>query len=189
VDGQIRGGTAQGIGTCIYEKMPFDQCGQPLAGTLVDYLLPGASEIPQIRILHLETPSPYTSLPHSVPKASGRAARSGRLQRSCRPSMTRSREWASNSAICRCFRSAFSTPSKSPGQRNGKKGFALNPPRHKARRVGDMPESNMWLQCLEWVRQRQENMSAATAAFAESRHRGPLPRVPATVVAFIQGCQ
>jgi aerobic carbon-monoxide dehydrogenase large subunit len=61
VDGQIRGGTAQGIGTCIYEAMPFDACGQPLAGTLADYLLPGASEIPAIRILHMETPSPYTS--------------------------------------------------------------------------------------------------------------------------------
>jgi len=61
VDGQICGGTAQGIGTCIYEAMPFDACGQPLAGTLADYLLPGASEIPQIRVLHMETPSPYTS--------------------------------------------------------------------------------------------------------------------------------
>jgi carbon-monoxide dehydrogenase large subunit len=61
VDGQVRGGTAQGIGTCIYEAMPFDACGQPLAGTLADYLLPGASEIPKIRILHMETPSPYTS--------------------------------------------------------------------------------------------------------------------------------
>jgi CO/xanthine dehydrogenase Mo-binding subunit len=60
VDGQIRGGTAQGIGTCIYEAMPFDACGQPLAGTLADYLLPGASEIPEIRVLHMETPSPYT---------------------------------------------------------------------------------------------------------------------------------
>ena len=61
VDGQIRGGTAQGIGTCIYEAMPFDEQGQPLAGTLADYLLPGATEVPAIRVLHMETPSPYTS--------------------------------------------------------------------------------------------------------------------------------
>ncbi len=61
VDGQIRGGTAQGIGTCIYEAMPFDAQGQPLAGTLADYLLPGATEIPEIRVFHMETPSPYTS--------------------------------------------------------------------------------------------------------------------------------
>ena len=61
VEGQIRGGTAQGIGTCIYEAMPFDLRGQPLATTLADYLLPGASEVPNIRVFHMETPSPYTS--------------------------------------------------------------------------------------------------------------------------------
>jgi carbon-monoxide dehydrogenase large subunit len=41
--------------------MPFEECGQPLAATLADYLLPGAPEIPEIRVLHMETPSPYTS--------------------------------------------------------------------------------------------------------------------------------
>ena len=60
VDGQICGGTAQGIGTCIYEAMPFDTQGQPLASTMLDYMLPGAPEVPNIRILHMETPSPYT---------------------------------------------------------------------------------------------------------------------------------
>ena len=60
VDGQVCGGTAQGIGTALYEEMPFDQSGQPLASTLADYLLPGASEVPAIRIEHMETPSPYT---------------------------------------------------------------------------------------------------------------------------------
>jgi len=61
VDGQIRGGTAQGIGTALYEAMPFDAQGQPLASTLADYLLPGATEVPNIRILHMETPSPHTA--------------------------------------------------------------------------------------------------------------------------------
>jgi carbon-monoxide dehydrogenase large subunit len=61
VDGQIRGGTAQGIGTALYEAMPFDAHGQPLASTLADYLLPGACEVPNIRILHMETPSPHTA--------------------------------------------------------------------------------------------------------------------------------
>ncbi len=61
VDGQIRGGTAQGIGTCLYEAMPFDAQGQPLASTMIDYMLPGATEVPDIRVLHMETPSPYTS--------------------------------------------------------------------------------------------------------------------------------
>jgi aerobic carbon-monoxide dehydrogenase large subunit len=60
VDGQIQGGTAQGIGTALFEEMPFDRQGQPLATTLADYLLPGCAEVPPIRILHMETPSPYT---------------------------------------------------------------------------------------------------------------------------------
>jgi carbon-monoxide dehydrogenase large subunit len=60
VDGQVCGGTAQGIGTCLYEAMPFDSQGQPLASTLLDYMLPGPTEVPDIRILHMETPSPYT---------------------------------------------------------------------------------------------------------------------------------
>lgn len=60
VDGQICGGTAQGIGTCLYEIMPFDAQGQPLASTMIDYMLPGATEVPDIRVLHMQTPSPYT---------------------------------------------------------------------------------------------------------------------------------
>ncbi len=60
VDGQIYGGTAQGIGTALYEEMPYDSEGQPLASTLADYLLPGPTEVPTPRILHMETPSPYT---------------------------------------------------------------------------------------------------------------------------------
>jgi carbon-monoxide dehydrogenase large subunit len=60
VDGQICGGTAQGIGTCLYEETPFDAQGQPLASTMLDYMLPGAPEVPDIRVLHMQTPSPYT---------------------------------------------------------------------------------------------------------------------------------
>jgi aerobic carbon-monoxide dehydrogenase large subunit len=60
VDGQIVGGTAQGIGSALFEEMPFDAQGQPLASTLADYLLPGSHEVPNVRILHMETPSPYT---------------------------------------------------------------------------------------------------------------------------------
>ena len=60
VDGQVYGGTAQGIGTALYEEMPFDAQGQPLATTLADYMLPSAAEVPAMRIDHLETPSPYT---------------------------------------------------------------------------------------------------------------------------------
>src|SRR6187431_655925 len=60
VDGQIYGGLAQGIGTALYEEMPFDASGQPLATTLADYLLPGPTEVPAPRLDHMETPSPYT---------------------------------------------------------------------------------------------------------------------------------
>ena len=56
VDGQIYGGLAQGIGTALYEEMPFDSAGQPLATTLADYLLPGPAEVPEPRLDHMETP-------------------------------------------------------------------------------------------------------------------------------------
>ena len=60
VDGQVIGGVAQGIGTALYEEMPYDGAAQPLAVTLADYMLPGATEVPVLRIDHMETPSPYT---------------------------------------------------------------------------------------------------------------------------------
>ena len=60
VDGQIQGGTAQGIGTALYEEMRFDADGQPLASTLADYLIPGPCEVPSARIHHMATASPYT---------------------------------------------------------------------------------------------------------------------------------
>jgi carbon-monoxide dehydrogenase large subunit len=60
VDGQVYGGTAQGVGTALYEEMPFDAQGQPLATTLADYLLPSATEVPAIRLSHMTSPSPYT---------------------------------------------------------------------------------------------------------------------------------
>ncbi|MBB6305899.1 xanthine dehydrogenase family protein molybdopterin-binding subunit [Xanthobacter tagetidis] len=60
VEGQTYGGAAQGIGTALLEEMPFDGAGQPLASTLADYLMPGAAEMPPIRLRHLEIPSPNT---------------------------------------------------------------------------------------------------------------------------------
>lgn len=60
VDGQVYGGTAQGIGTALYEEMPFDGAAQPLASTFADYLLPGPTEVPNVKIIHMETLSPYT---------------------------------------------------------------------------------------------------------------------------------
>jgi carbon-monoxide dehydrogenase large subunit len=61
VEGQLVGGVAQGIGTALYEEIPYDAYGQPLASTFMDYLLPGATEIPDVRIGHMNTPSPHTA--------------------------------------------------------------------------------------------------------------------------------
>jgi carbon-monoxide dehydrogenase large subunit len=58
VDGQIAGGVAHGIGNVLYEDVPCDAAGQPLAATFMDYLLPMATEVPPVTIGHLETPSP-----------------------------------------------------------------------------------------------------------------------------------
>ncbi len=55
-----RDGVAQGIGTALYEEIPYDAQGQPLATTFADYLMPGAPEIPRIRVAHMETPTPHT---------------------------------------------------------------------------------------------------------------------------------
>ena len=60
VEGQIRGGVAQGIGTAMFEQIPYDEYGQPLAATLLDYHMPGAFELPDIRIAHLHTPAVAT---------------------------------------------------------------------------------------------------------------------------------
>ncbi|HEY1412443.1 MAG TPA: molybdopterin cofactor-binding domain-containing protein, partial [Rhodopila sp.] len=60
VEAQVVGGVAQGIGTALYEEIPYDSNGQPLASTFLDYVIPGASEVPDIRVLHMETPSPHT---------------------------------------------------------------------------------------------------------------------------------
>jgi aerobic carbon-monoxide dehydrogenase large subunit len=60
VEGQIRGGVAQGIGTALCEEIPYDQDGQPLAASFLDYHMPGAFELPPIRIGHLHNPATAT---------------------------------------------------------------------------------------------------------------------------------
>jgi CO/xanthine dehydrogenase Mo-binding subunit len=59
--GHIRGGTAQGIGTALLEQFYYDEDGQLLTASFADYLIPTVHEIPQdVRIGHIETPSPFT---------------------------------------------------------------------------------------------------------------------------------
>jgi carbon-monoxide dehydrogenase large subunit len=58
VEGQIAGGVVQGIGGVLYEQLAYDESGNPLATTFVDYLLPTAAEVPVIEYGHIETPAP-----------------------------------------------------------------------------------------------------------------------------------
>ncbi|BCO38032.1 xanthine dehydrogenase [Mycobacterium heckeshornense] len=58
VEGQIAGGTVQGIGGALLENMVYDDDGNPLASTFVDYLLPTATEVPPIEFGHVEIPGP-----------------------------------------------------------------------------------------------------------------------------------
>jgi carbon-monoxide dehydrogenase large subunit len=60
VDGQIRGGVAQGLGSALFEECCYDEAGQPLTTTFMDYIVPRATEVPPMEIHHLQTPSPFT---------------------------------------------------------------------------------------------------------------------------------
>jgi aerobic carbon-monoxide dehydrogenase large subunit len=60
VEGQVRGGVIQGIGTALYEEIPYNEQGQPLALTLADYLMPTAAEMPEIKVAHMQTPTTFT---------------------------------------------------------------------------------------------------------------------------------
>jgi carbon-monoxide dehydrogenase large subunit len=57
VDGQVHGGVAQGIGAALYEEMIYDEDGQLVSASLVDYVIPSAVEIPHIDVLHIESES------------------------------------------------------------------------------------------------------------------------------------
>jgi aerobic carbon-monoxide dehydrogenase large subunit len=57
VDGQVHGGVAQGIGAALLEEIVYDDAGQLLSGTLMDYVVPTACEVPTMDVHHLETPS------------------------------------------------------------------------------------------------------------------------------------
>jgi carbon-monoxide dehydrogenase large subunit len=61
VDEQLRGGIVQGIGAALYEQCIYDN-GQLQNGSLMDYLVPMAGEMPDIEIAHVETPASMTEL-------------------------------------------------------------------------------------------------------------------------------
>ncbi|WP_424627833.1 xanthine dehydrogenase family protein molybdopterin-binding subunit [Bradyrhizobium sp. SYSU BS000235] len=62
VDGQVRGGVVHGIGNALFERMIYDEAGQPVTTNYADYLLPTAPEIPRIEIIHVESPSPLNPI-------------------------------------------------------------------------------------------------------------------------------
>jgi carbon-monoxide dehydrogenase large subunit len=62
VDGQVMGGIAHGIGNALFERMGYDERGQPLTTTFADYLLPTATELPMLATHYKETPSPLNPL-------------------------------------------------------------------------------------------------------------------------------
>jgi carbon-monoxide dehydrogenase large subunit len=62
VEGQVHGGVAQGVGGALFEEMVYDEQGQLLTGSLMDYLIPTAVELPPIDTVHLECPSPRNPL-------------------------------------------------------------------------------------------------------------------------------
>jgi aerobic carbon-monoxide dehydrogenase large subunit len=62
VEGQIIGGTVQGVGGGLFECFAYDDEGQLLTGSLIDYLAPTASDVPDIALVHLHSPSPLNPL-------------------------------------------------------------------------------------------------------------------------------
>jgi aerobic carbon-monoxide dehydrogenase large subunit len=56
VEGQTHGAVAQGIGSALYEDFAYDESGQPLTTTFMDYLIPGTMEVPPVEVIHVETP-------------------------------------------------------------------------------------------------------------------------------------
>jgi aerobic carbon-monoxide dehydrogenase large subunit len=62
VDGQVRGGVVQGIGSALWEHFIYDKDGQPTTTSFADYLMPIAPSLPDIEVHHIQTPSPLTPL-------------------------------------------------------------------------------------------------------------------------------
>lgn len=62
LEGQIEGGVAQGIGGAFYERLAYDEEGQLRNASFMEYLVPYATEVPEIEIDHIETPSPLNPL-------------------------------------------------------------------------------------------------------------------------------
>ena len=62
VEGQVIGGAIHGIGSALYERMAFDDAGQPMTANLGECLMPGACEVPRLDLIHTESPTPLNPL-------------------------------------------------------------------------------------------------------------------------------
>jgi carbon-monoxide dehydrogenase large subunit len=62
VEAQVQGGVAHGIGNAFYERLVFDDTGQLMNASFMDYLLPTALDVPRVEMVHIETPSPLNPL-------------------------------------------------------------------------------------------------------------------------------
>jgi carbon-monoxide dehydrogenase large subunit len=62
VDGQVLGGAVQGIGGALFEEFAYDRDGNLMTSTLADYLMPTASDVPSLRLVHQVSPSPLNPL-------------------------------------------------------------------------------------------------------------------------------
>ena len=104
VEGQIVGGLAQGLGAALHEELPYDDTGQLAAGTLMEYHLPAAVDMPPLELwVREEDPSPTNPL---GVKGAGRDGIVAPVAPSPTRWPTRSPRWASRSGRCRCARRA-----------------------------------------------------------------------------------
>jgi carbon-monoxide dehydrogenase large subunit len=62
VDGQVYGGVAHGVGNALYEWMKYDENAQPMTATFADYLMPLATDVPKMELVHMQTPTPLNPL-------------------------------------------------------------------------------------------------------------------------------
>ncbi|GGG13623.1 xanthine dehydrogenase family protein molybdopterin-binding subunit [Paenibacillus abyssi] len=62
VRGQVHGGVVMGMGNARFEKYAFDEAGQPLSTTLMEYHMPSAADVPDIEVIEYNVPTPYTPL-------------------------------------------------------------------------------------------------------------------------------
>ena len=112
IDGQVHGGIMHGIGQALYERIHYDEAGQLVTGTFVDYALPTAAELPSFETDRTETPSPVNSLGvKGVGEAGTIAATAGGHQRRDRRAAPARSHITST---CRSARCGSGRPSRKP---------------------------------------------------------------------------